>query len=290
MKKRIKCSILSFCLLVLFGNANLASSATTPEIEAIFNWAENNFSDLFPNHQATQMIDPWAFRYYSSTGIYIGAANNEVFVLGGPWGANNPTFIDTISNLTAQIQASGGNSSVPGCGTSDIPTGMVITQSGNVVNISTGDQCVVLPTNGNTNFCGAPEQSVATGISVLSDTNVTSSVIQGIVIDIPGIPNPLGSTTDSIANSKFCVINAPQELTNQIVNTNICLDMTDQFGSLPSIPGMTVTPPITFTMVSTATNQVVSDCFATDATVISDAFTDESWVRGADGNFIQTGF
>ena len=181
------------------------------------------------------MVDPWAFRFYPTTGIYVGA------------------------------------------------------QSGNVVNITTNGQCIVLPT-GNTNFCGAPAQSAATGISVLSNTNVTSSEIQGIVIDIPGILNPFESAAASISNSKFCVINAPQELTNQIVNTNICFDMTDQFGSLPATPGVTITPPITFTMVSTTTNQVAPDCFATDATVISDAFTDESWVRGADGNFVQTGF
>lgn len=290
MKKRIKCTALSFCLLVLFGNANLASSATSPEIEAIFNWAENSYSDLFPSHQTTQIIDPWAFRFYSSTGIYVGAQNNEIFVLGGPWGTDNPTFIDTIPNLIAQVQSSGGNGNVPGCDTSDIPAGMVITQNGNVVNITTNGECIVVPNPENNNFCGVPAQPATTGISVLSSTSVTSLEIRGIEISTPGIPNPFESASESITNSKFCEINAPAELTNQIVNSDICFDMTDQFGPLPSdIPGITITPPITTKFVATATNQVVSDCFTSDATVISDSVTGETWVRDAGGNFVQTG-
>jgi hypothetical protein len=148
MRKRIKCTTLSFCFLVLFGNVNLTSAATTPEIEAIFNWAENNFSDLFPNHQSTQIIEPWTFRFYPSTGIYVGAKDNQVFVLGGPWGADNPTLIDTIPNLSNQIIASGGDGSVPGCNNLvDTPTGLVITQSGNVITMTTNGQCIELPEN-----------------------------------------------------------------------------------------------------------------------------------------------
>ncbi|MCH9638566.1 MAG: hypothetical protein K0U40_03630 [Betaproteobacteria bacterium] len=292
MKKRIKCTTFSFCFLVLFGNANLASSATTPEIEAIFNWAESNFSNFFPNHQTTQMIDPWAFRFYPSTGIYVGAKNNEVFVLGGSFGSDNPTFIDTVPSLFAQVQGSGGNGSVPGCDTSDIPAGLVVTQNGNVVNITTNGQCIVVPNPANNNFCGVPPQPQATGISVLSSTNVTSLVIKGIEISTPGIPNPFESAAENITDSKFCEINAPAELANQIVNSDICFDMTDQFGPLSdsSIPGITITPPITTTFVGTATNQVVPDCFATDATVVNDAFTGETWTRDVNGNLVQTGF
>ncbi len=291
MKKRIKCTALSFCLLVLFGNANLASSATTAEIETIFNWAENSYSDLFPNHQTTQTIDPWAFRFYPSTGIYVGAQNNEIFVLGGPWGTDSPTFIDTIPNLTAQVLSSGGNGNVPGCDTSDIPAGMVVTQNGNVVNITTNGECIVVPNLENNNFCGVPAQPAATGVSVLSSTTVNTFKMTGIEISAPGIPNPSESAAASIANSKFCEINAPAELTNQIVNSDICFDMTDQFGALSDsgIPGITITPPITTKFVATATNQVVSDCFTSDATVISDSVTGETWVRDAGGNFVQTG-
>lgn len=85
-------------MLILFGSVNLASSASNNEIETLFNLAESQFPALFPNHQATQVMSPWAFRYYPLTGIYAGIKSNEVFVLDGPWRTDRPTFIDTLPN------------------------------------------------------------------------------------------------------------------------------------------------------------------------------------------------
>ncbi len=292
MKKHIKRTILSFFLLILFGSINLASADTTPEIESIFNWAENNFPEFFSEPQATQMIGVWTFRHYPagpSGEVYVGVKNNEVFVLGGPWGTDNPTFIDTVPNLLNQIASSGGDGSVSGCSnTTDIPAGVVITQSGNVINITTNGQCIVIPTDSG-NFCEPPEQPEPTGISVLTTVNVTSSQTTGIEVDQPGIPNPLDSATQGLSNSS-CTINADSESGNQIINSDICIDMTDQLSSIPAGFGITINPPVTFAIVSTATNQVVSDCFATDAATVSDAFTGELWAKGADGNFVQISF
>ena len=75
MKKRLKCTLLSFCIFVLFGGVNLASADTTPEIEAIFNWAETEFPEFFSAPQATQMIGEWTFRHYPTSpsgDIYAG--------------------------------------------------------------------------------------------------------------------------------------------------------------------------------------------------------------------------
>lgn len=271
------------CVLTLVGSINLASSATNNEIETLFNLAENQFPTLFPNHQATQIISPWTFRYYPSTGIYAGVRNNDVYVLGGPWGTDSPTFIDTLPNLLIELQGSGGNSGVPACrDVADIPAGMVITQSGNVVNISTNGQCISLPEN--MNFCEPPIQSRATGISVLSNINITSSQTTGLIIDQPGIPNPLDSLSESFSS---CTINAPAE--NQVVNMDVCFDVTNQFSDIPSGFGITVNPPVTFKMVGTTTTQVVTDCFSTNAAIVLDAFTGESWVN-VNGNFVSLGF
>ena len=285
MKNRIKSLVLSFCMIVFLGNINLASAATTNEIETVFNWAENNFPEFFPVHQATQMIDPWAFRFYPSTGIYTGVRDNQVFVLGGPWGTANPTFIDTLPNLSAHIQATNGNGSVPACSaTSEIPAGMVMTQSGNVVSISTNGQCIPLPAN--TSFCEPPAQSAPSGISVFYNINIISSQVTGLTIDVPGFPNPF----DSIAeNFSSCVINASENATSLIINSNVCFDMTSQFQDIPSGFGVTVTPPVTFTTESSSNNQLVPDCFATGAASVNDAFTGESWFRDATtGNYIKT--
>lgn len=293
MKKRIKCTALSFCIciFILFGSINPVSADTTPEIEDIFNWAENNFSEFFSDPQATQMIGEWTFRRYPfapSGETYIGANNNDIFVLGGPWGTDAPLFVDTVSNLTSQIASSGGDVSVPGCNSDlEIPAGMTITQSGNVVNITTNGQCIVIPEE-ESNFCEAPEQLEATGISVLTTVNVTSSETTGIEIDQPGIFDPIGSIADGFTNAS-CTINASPEST--VINSDVCFDVTDQFSSLSSIPGVTVSPPVTFAIASTTTDQIVANCFDTNATSISDAFTGESWVIDTiSGGFIQISF
>ncbi len=290
MKKRLKCAVLSFCIFVLFGGVNLASADTTPEIEAIFNWAETDFPEFFSAPQTTQMIGEWTFRHYPSSpagNVYAGVKNGEVFVLGGPWGTEAPTFIDTVVNLTNQLTSSGGDGSVSACdGSSEIPAGMVITQNGNVVNITTNGQCIVIPLEAN-NFCETPAQPEPTGISVLTTVNVTSSKATGIEIDQPGAIDPFGSIADGFSSTS-CTINALSE--DLIINSNVCFDMTDQLASFSNFPGVTINPPITFAMVSTTTGQVVADCFATNAQSITDAFTGETWIKDTiSGGFTKVG-
>lgn len=281
----MKSLVLAFSMLTLLGSVSLASAATTPEIETLLNWAEGRFPQLFSGHEATQISDTWAFRYYPSTGIYAGVNNNEVFVLGGPWGTDTPTFIDTLPNLLAQIPGSGGSGSVPACSnTAELPTGMVVTQSGNVVNVTTNGQCIVPPEN--TNFCESPAQPQATGISALSTFNMTSSQVTGIT----GLPPELTNTVLPFASSlTTCTINAPAE--SPTVSMDICFDVTDQLTGIPGDGfGITIEPPVTFAMVGTTTTQIVSDCLSTDAATVNDAFTGETWIRDPSGNLVSVGF
>lgn len=275
-------------LLGLLLSVNPATAATTNEIETLFNWAENTYPELFPDHQITQTVDPWIFRHYPATGIYAGVNNNEVFVLGGPWGLGSPTFIDTLPNLLAQIQGTGGNGSVPACNnTVVIPDGMVITQNGNIVNITTNGQCIKIPDSENTNFCEPPAPHHPTGISILSTNTVSSSQITGITTDLPVLPG-LDLFNVFSQNSSSCIINAQEELTNLVVNSNVCFDMTDQLSDLTEIPGVTITPPVTVTTATSSTHERVSDCFATNAAFITNIYTGESWMN-FNGNFIPTG-
>ncbi len=277
--------MLSFWLLS--GNSSFVLADTSSDIETIFNWAENHYPQLFVDHQVTQSVEPWRFRYYPATDIYVGMKDNEIFVLGGPWGHEHPTFIETTANLLNHISVTGENGSIAGCNTNDIPAGMVFSQNGDVVQITTNGQCIALPDDGNSNLCAAPSSPAKTGISVLGSNRMTSSEIKGISIDMPGIPNPAGALQDSFAGT-YCTMNAPEQTANLIVNMNVCYDITTQFESFQNIPGMiTINPPVTFSFVGTATSQVVGDCFATDAAAIFDAFTEESWFRQADGSFAQ---
>jgi len=288
MKIQFKQLFSTLCLFYLLSGFNQMAAATTPQIEALFNWAEATYPNYFPESQVTQEIDPWSFRVYS-TGIYLGVSNGEVYVFGGVFGTASPTYVDTLANLLVLVNGSDVSGSSQACETNDLPEGMVITENGNTVNITTNGQCIAMPENQTGNFCSAPDQPTATGISVLSSTNTTSFQTTGLVFDVPGFPDPLQSMQDSLS-STTCTMNVPAENADFVVNSDVCLDVTNQFSGFTSIPGVTLTPPVTIAYAGTTTGQIVADCFATDATVVSDAFTGEAWIRGTDGNFVQVTF
>ncbi|SEM70501.1 hypothetical protein [Nitrosomonas marina] len=286
MKQRLKNLIQLICSLVLIAHTHfVAAENTASDTDNVLNWAENTYPALFPGHKATQSIDPWLFRFYPETGIYAGVNvnDNNVYVLGGPW--NTATAVDTLPNLVSFIQNSGGNTSISACNTTNVPDGIFYSQSGNVVTVTTNGQCIPAPDMNDptsSNLCVTPHQTEASGVSVLSNNTITSSSLNGITTTIPGLPNPFKSIVDAGASVKHCTINAAPDSTNLVVNSDICFDITDSLsGALSSFPidGIQVTPPITYSSSGTYSGQVVADCFTTDATTISDAFTGEVWVR-----------
>ncbi|SDH13770.1 hypothetical protein [Nitrosomonas sp. Nm132] len=282
MKYRTKQLILSACSLALLGGTHFALADTVSDTETLLNWAEKTYPQFFPSHQTTQSIEPWLFRHYPEANIYAGVNKHEnnAYVMGGPWG-NEPTLIDTLPNIINHIADTGGNGGIAACNTANVPAGLVFTQKDNIVNVTTNGECIEIPSN--TNFCETPKQSAETGISVLSASSVATTAWSGITLSIPFDPS-----TFSASNVKHCTIHAPAEQANLIVNTDICMDMTKQLESqlMPLIAqGLaTVTPPITLTTQSTFQSQQVADCFATDATTIYNAVTQEMWIKG-DGGF-----
>lgn len=275
--------VLSVCTFALFGNIQLAAADTASDTETLLNWAENTYPSYFSSHQATQNIEPWIFRHYPDTGVYVGVnkLDNNVYVLGGPWGSN-PAVIDTLPNLLALIASSGGNSGIPACDTSGTLTGVSYSQSGNVVTVTTNGSCVVLPDLNNTALCKIPQQPAATGISLLGQNTVTSSSVTGIDTSISGLSNPFHELIAETANVKHCTINAPAGASNIIVNSNLCFDITTlaatTFGDLSAF-GITVTPPVTYSSTGTYTSEEVTDCFATEAATVADAHTGEVWIK-----------
>lgn len=292
MKQRTKQFILSVCTFALLGNIPFAFSDTASDTETLLNWAENTYPAIFPSRQATQNIDPWLYRYYPESGIYAGVnkSDNSVYVLGGPWG-NNPTVIDTLASLISQIENSGGSGGVAACDTANVLAGVTYSQSGNVVTVTSNGHCVAAPDLTKTNLCQVPKQTTASGISLLASNTITSSSIVGLSTSIPGLPNPFQAIVDAAANVKHCTMNAPAETANLVVNSDLCLDITaaitETIGSLP-IDGIVMTPPVNYFTKGTYTSQSVPDCFATDATTISDALTGEVWINQG-GGFIKVG-
>lgn len=290
MKYRLKQLILSACTLSLLGSIHLASADTATDAETLLNWAENTYPEFFPSRRSTQSLEPWLYRFYPEVNIYAGVNKNDngVYVMGGHWG-DNPVFIDTLPGMINHIANSGGNGSIAACNTANVPGGFSYSQSGNVVTVTTNQQCIEVPDLSNVNFCQPPVQPAATGISILSTSNVTSSTWNGITFNFSLPTNPLESFTGSIKN---CIVNAPAEQANLVVNSDICMDLTSQLeGSLSELVASglaTVNPPVTLATKSTYSSQTVPDCFATDADTIYDAFTNEAWIRQG-GDFVKVG-
>lgn len=128
--------------------------------ETIFNWAEGEYSSFFaPSGQATASADPWSYRYYSTTGTYLGINTaDEVYVMGGSFGSA-PVKVGSVSEFLAIINNSTGN----GGGGTD--TG----GSGGCVNVP-------LPSNGiSTSFTITDEESGATGTSTITYNEVSNT-------------------------------------------------------------------------------------------------------------------
>lgn len=285
--KRLILSAYTFALIV---HTHFAFATIASDSEKLFNWAEKNYSQFFSSHQATQSIEPWLFRFYPESNVYVGVnkSNNNVYVLGGPWG-DNPTLVDTLANLINQVNNSGSNGGIAACDTTDTISGVSYSQSGNVVTVTTNGQCVLAPDLSKTNLCQIPKQTAASGVSLLGSNTVTASSIEGLSTSIPGLPNPFNAIVDAAANVKHCTRNAPAATANLVVNSDLCLDITapitETLAGLP-VTGIVLTPPVKYYTKGTYTNQNVADCFATDATTISDAFTGEAWVN-QDGSFVK---
>lgn len=82
MKNTSKKFAIGIYAIILSGNFNPAFADLSSDTETLLNWAENTYPAYFPNHQATQSIEPWLFRFYPDTGIYAGVnkGDNKVYV------------------------------------------------------------------------------------------------------------------------------------------------------------------------------------------------------------------
>lgn len=290
MKQFTKLLLISTSALILLVKANFASANLAADTERLLNWAETTFPQYFPSHQGTQSIEPWLFRFYPESQVYAGVnkSDNSVYVLGGSFG-DTPTRIDSLVNLMTQVNNSGGNGSIAGCDTSTVPAGISYSQSGNVVTVTTSGQCVPAPDLSNSNLCKPPKQTAPSGISLLGTNTVSSSQITGITVT--GFPIDLKQIVDATANVKHCTKNAPVETANIIVNSDLCFDVTTAIASIipPGTPGIVTNPPVLYSTKGTFTTQTVADCFATDATTVTDSYTGEVWIRNKAGIFEKQG-
>jgi len=251
--------------------------------ELIMDGAQKVYPEFFPSKETTQVFEPWRFRFYPQTGIYVGVNQQDsgVYLLGGIFG-DSPTYVnnsDTVLALiNSQLGSTGDNNLI--CDTSSVPDGFVYEYSANEVNVTTNGQCIKLPDN--SSYCDVKPETdeagtpVATGYNVLTNTNIALFELHGLAI--PGFDE----IAKQAVNSTACIINAPTEFLSYTVNVDICMDITDTLSAYP-IP---LTGPVTTHLISSSVSTKVDDCFATDADVITNVVTKESWMKDfAGGGF-----
>jgi alpha-tubulin suppressor-like RCC1 family protein len=55
-------------------------------IQQLLDFAETQYPQYFPSHQASRHLDIWTYRSYPETGVFLGVAFGKVYVLGGSLG------------------------------------------------------------------------------------------------------------------------------------------------------------------------------------------------------------
>lgn len=86
------------------GPINRVLAADEYGVEALLDWAERTYPDLFPGRAATQWLAPYQYRYYPATGNHVGVAGSDVYVLG-PISQGKVQRVGSLEEFRCQVQA-----------------------------------------------------------------------------------------------------------------------------------------------------------------------------------------
>lgn len=276
--------ILSSCLFSLATAATHAVADLNSDAEIILNAAAGIFGASEPpdtTHSINFENADWLYRQYRNN-ILVGIKIQQQEVWWYQDGKLNlfKNVADTLSFLNPQQSDSSGGDA---CDVAKLPAGISYSQEGNHVKITSNGNCLALP---KTSIC-VPPKPTATGISVLSQNEVKTFTLEGIQWADPQLEVAFTPMIKDAINAKTCLINAPQSYAEQIVETDLCFNVTNELNELSALQGLlTITPPVNMRMLSNVANSTVADCFATDALIITDAFNNKSWVK-ENGNFVE---
>ena len=168
------------------------SAAVSPAqaAEQLLNYAETTFPNFFPVHQTTSTSDPFLFRYYPQTGVYVGVvvkANmgytlDGVYVMGGPFG-DAPIYVGQLSTFITPVDPGTGGPTGPNNGCYDLA---LLDTAGTRVDLtmqhsgdSTGTVTQVWTINGAKTFEGhstVETQMTHTGSLTVSGTTVPTDM------------------------------------------------------------------------------------------------------------------
>ncbi|MFO1327017.1 MAG: hypothetical protein U1F56_06640 [Rubrivivax sp.] len=78
--------------------------ALLAEISELMDFAERSFPQYFPSREPNQTLDPYVFRHYPATDVYLGVDGRAIRVLGGPFGNAAPTDVGTLDDYACQVR------------------------------------------------------------------------------------------------------------------------------------------------------------------------------------------
>lgn len=77
-----------------------------PTATELFDWAEQVYPQYFPPHQKDLVWEPYVYRYYASTGNYLGVAGGVVYLLGPVGGGGSaPVSAGRVADFAALVNA-----------------------------------------------------------------------------------------------------------------------------------------------------------------------------------------
>ena len=82
--------------------AETARSPAVVDASALFDWAEIQFPELFAAGPATQVVGPYVFRFYPTTGLYLAVQDDLVLALG-PATANHVITLGHLKDFTCAV-------------------------------------------------------------------------------------------------------------------------------------------------------------------------------------------
>lgn len=78
-------------------------AAQVPTATQLMDWAETNYPQLFPGRQANLTSAPYVYRFYPSTGNYLGVDANDVYLLGPVAGGSAPVRVGTLPDFACRV-------------------------------------------------------------------------------------------------------------------------------------------------------------------------------------------
>lgn len=80
----------------------LAAPTTILDVTQLLDWAEREYPQFFPSHQANLESAPYTYRYYPETGNYVGVAGQDVYILG-PFSGNVITRVGSREDYRCSV-------------------------------------------------------------------------------------------------------------------------------------------------------------------------------------------